>query len=1180
MIMSTNTAEKPNTANNLRVVGIGSSAGGLEVLKQLLGDVSKGDNLCMIIVQHLEPHHDSMMAEILSRHSELEVKQAENGDSIQTDKAYVIPPNRYISVESGSIKLTDIPENRLKRMPIDHLFTSIAETFHERCIGIILTGTGSDGTGGIQLIQEHGGLTIAQDPSEAAYDGMPRSAINSGSIDQVLKIAEMIPAMKHFIRYQSVKIIDQEKDTQQDQDELEDVMEYIRSQTEHDFRAYKRNSLSRRVRRRMGLNHISSISGYLEHLQSNPQELKTLLRDLLISVTHFFRDTEAFQALEKQLREYFDHTENRKREELRAWVPGCATGEEAYSIAILLLEQARIRDSASRVQVFGTDIDEKALEKARKGHYGEYIAGKIPPEYLDRYFIELEDGYKVTKTLRDAVLFSPQNILEDPPFSNLDLISCRNLLIYLQRDVHDKIFSTFHFALRKNGLLFLGNAETAGKSESLFTVLDRSHRIYKRRSNVSPRMLRSNKNPNRSPIFQGKKSEAQSKEGIPEYATLRSLTKAFGPAAAAIDNDDQIRYLHGKVGKYLELPGGEPRYEISDLLKKGLSARTMAAVRSVRNEGSTFDEIINYQDEGAWKTVRLVVMNADDSPGLLIIAFQEIKEYPEITVDQEIQSAEAKIIRSLEDELESTKAQLKSTVEEMESANEELRASNEEVLSMNEEFQSTNEELETSKEEMQSMNEELTTVNSELEEKIEQLEQANHDLENLFDSTDQAILFFDNKSRLRKYSNQAVQLFGLTVNDTGCSLKECPKTLQEMLDESELTAVFQENKRSRIEIKGSDGKWYQRKIFPYKKDTNQNNGIVAAYTNVTELKETQEELSQLLERYRSLSENSSDIIVRFDQEHRHIFINQHITSVVDISPEEYMGKTNQELGFPKKLCDFWDHHLRRAFKTGERQSTEFTIEDNDGRIRHFDWTLTPEQSKGKNTVLAVARDITDLINARDRLEKALADREVLIKDVHHRVKNNLFLLVGLLMMERKKLTRILDNPEPAVESLNKVMSRIQIISEIYRYLYETSGQAELLETPKFLKGLTDLIQKAYKERKIKLTVESENIMLPVNTAIPLGLIINEAITNSFKHAFPDGKKGNISVEFKKGEEQTAILRITDDGVGFSDNQEQDPESVGRSLITTLTEQIDGSLNLLSENGTRITITFPLPSKSG
>jgi two-component system CheB/CheR fusion protein len=800
----------------------------------------------------------------------------------------------------------------------------------------------------------------------------------------------------------------------------------------------------------------------------------------------------------------------------------------------------------------------------------------MPAEYLKRYFVELESGYRVSKPLREAVLFSPQNLLTDPPFSGLDLVSCRNVLIYLHRDTHDRLFGVFHFALNDGGLLFMGNAESIGSHEALFKTVDRPNHVYQKRSDTSAAANRTGfRSPAHHVLPTGQYRTRTRPNTSAEAATTRTIADVFGPAAIAVDADDKVRYLHGDANRYLALPSGEPRYELSKLLKTGLSARVMAAIRSVRDGHDQFDESVTFREESKWRSVRLVVRPTSTAPGLLMVAFEERGELPASEENIDSSSAEAEIIESLEKELETTRAELSTTVEEMESANEELKASNEEVLSMNEELQSTNEELETSKEEMQSLNEELTTVNSELEDKVTQLEHTNRDLESLLESSDLPILFFDSELRLRRYSERASGAFGLISTDIGRPFDSLPSRLTETVPEGHFAQARFASEPNQAEITDPDGSTFLLRVVPHRDDENNMSGVVATFTDVTELRKARDDLASSLERYRSLAENSTDIIARFDKEHRHLFVNRHIENVVEVATEDFLGKTNRELGFPAELCDLWDNRIDAALRSGQPQHAQFSVEDRYGERRIYDWTVTPEKRQGDQTVLAVAREVTELERARENLEKALADRDVLIRDVHHRVKNNLFLLVGLLMMERQKLTKLLEDPEPVVQSMDKLMARVRVISTIYSYLYESTGEAEWVHARQFVTGLTDLVRAAYAEHPVDLTVHCDDVHLPVDTSIPVGLIINEALTNAYKHAFPDGRSGNITVELVDLEDGKIRLSVEDDGIGFPEDSTQ---SIGQSLIHTLANQIDGSIEQTTDDGVTITIMFPVPEE--
>jgi two-component system CheB/CheR fusion protein len=1149
---------------------VGASAGGLEFLKRLCARVPENKELSVFIAQHLEPHHQSRLPELLASQTKLEVKEAEDGEDIRGNTIYTVPASAQMSVRGNRVHLSPVPESRLQRLPIDFLFRSLAEEYRENAVGVILTGNGSDGTAGIQSINEYGGLTVAQRPVQAPFTDMPRSAINSGSVDFVLDVEDMMRSIITFVEHSSEAKADQSGVTV----DVEQLLSRVNEFTGYDFSTYRRSTVRRRILRRMGLAHLESYEDYAELLDERPEELEALTRDLLVSVTRFFRNEDAFSELGRTVAEMLAEG-SLADDELRVWVPGCSRGEEAYSVAMLVADKIEEAGAPTRLQVFGTDIEKQALETARRGEYGDYLRGQVPERLLNKYFEQVPNGFRVVQKIRDSVMFTEHNLLMDPPFSSIDIVSCRNVLIYLDRNVHDPLLSLFHFSLRNEGLLFLGTAEGVGASDELFARAVRGQPVYRRRAEVQPRypQLPIQASGRRSFAARTRTGRSRERTGGPESSILRVLVSSLGLVAVAVDNTNAVRYVSGSVDGIFEIGSGQPSFSLDSLITEGISSRVMAAVRAARNSEERTDQMIRFRQGDRWRRGRMIVEPAAGEGELVILAFS-LEDKGEGSEASELErEGSEEIIRSLEEELAKTKSELHETAEEMQSYNEELKSTNEEIMSMNEELQSTNEELETSKEETQSLNEELQTVNAELEDKVKALENTNEDLENLLESSDQATLFFDADRRLRRYSKKAARLFDVLPSDVGNPLASLSPKLLNSLDFSRIDSAFDSAAPHQVEVEVPDEGSHLLRVLPFRRMSGESAGVVISVTDVNMLKDTQSRLTGAVKRYKSLAENSPDMIIRLTADGRVKYANSHFETLGGGSAEEATGRLLEELDLPSRLTEPWKKAISECLADGAVHRQLIDVTDDRGERRTFDWTVIPEPAGDDEeaTALTVGRDVTETERVKESLEDALSDREVLIRDVHHRVKTNLFMLNGLLFMEREKLREEFSQPGPALESLNKTMRRVEVISAIYSYLYQHSGNAEFVEAREFINGLVDLVRKAHAERKVALTVNCASMRISIDTAVPLSLVISEALTNAYRHAF--AAEGSIELTLEAAADDWAKLSIRDDGVGIT-NAEEELRSGGLELMRTLLRQIKGEIELRVDGGTEISVRFP------
>ncbi len=831
-------------------VGVGASAGGLDALKKFLSNIPKDNGMAYIIVQHMDPNQKSGLVNILSRSTYMEVNQIEDGTKVMPEHVYVIPPNKDLGILDGNLQLMEPTEPHGLRLPIDYFFTSLGQDQRDKSVGIILSGFGSDGSNGLKVIKANGGICIAQDPSTAGSESMPNSAINTGLVDMVLTPEEMSEKLISY-NNSSTKILKEilspEDGTIQ---ALRKIFILIRNRTGQDFSQYKKNTINRRIGRRMNIHQIDDITQYLRYLQQTPNEIDLLYNEFLINVTNFFRDPDAFESLKNgALMKLIE--EKNDGEVLRVWVPGCSSGEEIYSIAIIIKELLDKTHKHLEVQIFGTDLDENAIKKARSGTYSN-IAEEITPERLNNFFYKKDGLYTIKKEIRDMVIFSIHNVITDPPFTQLDLISCRNLLIYLEVKAQEKVLSNFRYALKKDGILFIGPSENIGEFFDSFSVVENKWKIYK---SVKSNTMRFNHIPIRKtnylqPLayrdtkFDLNNPNQQNNDMNIVNIAEENLIDLYAPPSAVINKGGDILYIHGRLGEYLEPSEGKAHMNILDMARNGLKSVLSTVIQNaISNNRKVISEDVNVENEYKNQFIKLTVTPLKDSEnirGLLIVSFEESSQENKIKLNFDNKSNNQ--IKALANELKITKERLNKTIEDLTTSNEELKSANEELQSMNEESQSTNEELETSKEELQSINEELTTVNTELQIKIDELTHINDDMTNLFNSTDIAIIFVDNKLNIRRFTNESTKLIKLINSDIGRPLSDISTNIRYSDLVYDIKDVISKVILKEKEVKTTDNKWYKVRITPYKTSNNIIDGATVTFVDISYLKNIQEKI--------------------------------------------------------------------------------------------------------------------------------------------------------------------------------------------------------------------------------------------------------------------------------------------------------------------------------------------------
>ncbi|OYY67040.1 MAG: SAM-dependent methyltransferase [Burkholderiales bacterium 28-67-8] len=829
------------------IVALGASAGGLEAYEQFFRVMPVDSGYAFVLVQHLDPRHASLLTEILQRSTTMPVVEAVDQMELLPNRVHAIPPNRDMLVMQGRLRLHLPLEPHGQRMPIDSFFRSLASDQGDRAVGIILSGSGSDGTLGMRAIFGAGGLCLVQDPDTAKFAGMPQSALHAGYVNQVLRIDKMpqaLHAAAQMLPARRTSAVSSSSGAAADPAGVDRILALLRSATGHDFSQYKKQTIGRRIERRMAQHLTTSTEVYARYLQQQPQELKALFRELLINVTSFFRDPEAFDALKREVLPAMIQAKSADLP-LRIWVAGCSTGEEAYSIAMVLRELMEGAPHQLKIQFYATDLDDEAIATARAGLYPLNIAQDVSPERLRRFFLLEGDSYRVKKDIREMVVFAVQNLIQDPPFTRLDLLSCRNVMIYLEPELQGRVVPAFHYALRPGGVLFLSPSESIGSHTELFEPLNRKWNFFRARpSFASTRtMLTSGLKWTVDPGSPGYHSPVQpGRDGtnMVEFAK-RALLQSFAPPAVLTDVHGEVLYVHGDTGKFLRVAQGQPSRSVTDMAREGLELELREALRRAGSKSqATINQRVTIRDDGHLLPVDLSVRLLPDvqtGRTLLLLSFQERSDGAEGAVAVTPKPRARPVpqrVSDLELELDYARTRLKSLLEEQQASNEELKSINEELQSTNEELQSSNEELETSKEELQSVNEELVTVNSELQTKIEQMVGMQDDMKNLLENIRVGTVFLDTKLQIRRFTREATRVYRLLASDLGRPLADIRTELQGGDPIADARTVLDSLSSIERELSLPDGTWFLTRTQPYRTVDNVIDGVVLTFTDVTE----------------------------------------------------------------------------------------------------------------------------------------------------------------------------------------------------------------------------------------------------------------------------------------------------------------------------------------------------------
>lgn len=979
------------------IVGIGASAGGVQALQQFFRNVPEDSGIAYVVILHLSPDHDSQLARVLQVETQIPVAQVTEKIELKPDHIYVVPPNCHLTIEQDYIAVLPNLHIEERRAPVDIFFRSLADEHGPRSISVILSGTGANGSMGLKRIKERGGATYVQNPRQAEFNEMPRNAIATELVDEVLNV-EDIP--RRIIAYRdgqgTVEIIEDNKNQPSPQQQaLREIFTQLRVRTGHDFSNYKRPTLMRRLERRLNVHNLPDLPAYMAFLQAHPEETQALLKDLLISVTNFFRDAKAFSALEHDVLPAI-FSGKTSADQIRVWVAGCATGEEAYSIAMLCAEQAHSMMDPPKVQIFATDIDETAIATAREGLYTINDAADVSPERLRLFFTSDGDEYRVRREIREMVLFANHNFLKDPPFSKLDLVTCRNVLIYLNSTAQQRVIETFHFALKPKKFLFLGTSESVDGASDLYALHSREHHIFQARE-VGPRSYPvPDAVPQLLPKTDMRQESDEHQSQRMSYGELHQrMLEQYAPPSVVVNQEYEIVHMSERAGKYFEFAGGEPSQNLLKLIRPQIRLELRSALyQAVQNKTAVEARNIKLSIDGQPHSldihVRPVLEANDTARGFILVIFQpsEASEAEESAV---MLASVEPVARQLEEELIGLKTQLRTSIEYHEYQAEELKASNEELQAMNEELRSAAEELETSKEELQSINEELRTVNQELKVKIEETSVTSNNLQNLINSANVGTIFLDRNFTIRLFTPAILEIFNLKSGDYGRPVSDITNKLQydHLIQDAEV--VLEKLSLLEREVTTSDDRFFLMRLLPYRTSDDRISGVVITFFDITTRKKSEEALRQSEENYRTqlqqevkirtaeleeskeqfatLIENTPDVITRWNRDLKLVFANTALKSYPLLGNKNQMGKINGLIGILEGNDISFLESLHKAFDTGETVEY-FSVFDTPEGESHFYSRLTPEKNAAGEveTILSIARDITEIRTAEREIK--------------------------------------------------------------------------------------------------------------------------------------------------------------------------------------------------------------------
>jgi two-component system, chemotaxis family, CheB/CheR fusion protein len=1185
------------------VVGVGASAGGLEAFTQLLKHIPTDTGMAFVLIQHLDPSHASLLTEILAKATAMPVTEVADGIEVLPDRVYIIPPNREMLLVGNSLQLSPREKIHGRHLPIDRFFQSLATHRQQRAIAVVLSGSDGDGAIGLAAVKAAGGITFAQDAS-SRFGGMPDRAIATGCVDFVMSpegIAAELTSISRHADVAEIPLPQLVEVSPESEETLTTIFSLLKQHKGVDFTGYKPATLKRRILRRMALHNLERWEDYVDYLRTQPAELEDLERDLLINVTSFFRDPATFHALTSKV---FPVILAQKFPEfrLRIWVAGCSTGEEAYSLAICLLEYLEIAKIQIPIQIFATDISEAAIDFARTGIYKPGMMGGVSPDRLGRFFVAVAGGYQIGKPVRELCVFARQNLIADPPFSQLDLICCRNVSIYFGAELQKRLIPIFHYALKPDSFLMLGTAESIGNSANLFAPVDKKSKLYVRQ--VAPRSpyLRFNSSDRAlervkpmMPIDEDNRSDIDL-----DLAADRIVLDRYAPVGVTIDNNMNIVQFRGQTGAYLEPATGKPSFNLFKMAKPGLAIELRAAVYKAKQQ----QEIVRHEDlqletaEGV-KSINIEVIPFQIDTGnrrYYLVLFQEspiaIGEILDSTLALPLPTKKNKQLETtrLEQELATTREYLQAIIEERESSNQALQVANEEILSSNEELQSTNEELETSQEELQATNEELHTINEELNSRNAELNQINNDLQNLLSSINIPILMLDGELRIRRFTTLAQPIFNLIPTDLGRPFSDIqPNIAIPDLGESILEVIDTLTSKER-EVQDRTGHWYSLRIRPYRTIDNRIDGVTIGLIDIDTLKRSATIVETARDYANAIVETVRQPLIVVDAQFRVIRANQCFYESFGLTPAQTDRQSifeleNGEWDLPSlrslletilaegvEFQDFevvqtigFQGDVERGAGSGERGGRESRILLLNAR------TIVDEREE--QSILLAIEDITERRQAEAQTQNSLAEKEVLLREIHHRVKNNLQIVSSLLSLQSNRVT----DPQ-ASEILQDSQDRVQAMALIHEILHQSPNLAAL-NFSEYIQTLVNRLSTGHNIDRslLYLRVEIEaGVTIDVDRAVICGSIVNELVTNAFKHGFSGDRSGEVTIELVTTGDNFLILSVANNGRSLPlDFDISNVRSMGLNLVMSLVRQIQGELVVETGDLTIFKITFPL-----
>ncbi|NRR33324.1 PAS domain S-box protein [Oxalobacteraceae bacterium] len=1150
------------------IVGVGASAGGLQALKTFFANLPSDPGMAFVVVMHLSPTHASNASAILQRETALPVTEVLKPVHIEKNTVYVISPNKHLEMVDGYLRVLDRKPGHGQPVAIDQFFRTLANAHGDRAIGIILSGTGSDGANSLSLLKDQGGVVIVQDPEQAEYSGMPHAAIETGQVDFVLPV-EAIPRKLNDLwrNAQQIRLpLDTDSDTligdlasssasQGAEEALRDILNLLRSRTGHDFYKYKRATVLRRLERRLQVREVPNLQAYRDLLKEDPAESHALLGDLLIGVTQFFRDREAFEVLERDIIPAL-FADKSSTDQLRVWTAACSTGEETYSLAILLAEYASRLAAPPELQIFGSDIDDRAITQARAGLYPQSIADEITPARLAEYFNKEDSHFRIKKTLRDNILFASHNLLRDPPFSKLDLISCRNVLIYLNRDTHAQVLEMFHFALNPNGYLFLGSSESADTVAEFFVPVDKKNRIY--RAKPVSRLTRTPISMSVEPAMRAATHDVlpvADKHKLSFSSIHQRVLAESAPPSVLVDVKSDIVHMSEGTSEFLRHIAGEPSRNLIALVEPELRLELRTALfRATQTGKSVETRRIRMERGGRLFFVNITArpfFDANSSSDFVLVIFHQVEQTTDEMVPNSEGVAQDAILSGLEEDLQRTKAQLQDTIEHSETSNEELKASNEELQAINEELRSATEELETSKEELQSVNEELVTVNHELKNKIEETSKVNDDLQNLIASTDFATVFVDRGMRIKRYTPRTADLFNIIPGDVGRSLHDITHKLDYPELANDALTSFETLRAVEREVLSEDGRWFIARLLPYRTVHDRIDGAVLTFIDITKRRHAEEKMRASEERMRLVADSTKDYaIITTNREGLITSFNSGAERMFGYTEDELLGKPDdiiftpedRELGVPQD-------EKQRAREDGRAEDERWHLRK-DGSRFYCSGVMTPLADGEFYGYAKIGRDLTGRLEqekqraeqlSREQLKLAEAESANALKDeflaiMSHELKHplNLIHLNAELLLRIPEIKQSPLAAKAADTIRGAANSQAKIINDLLDLSRLNTGTMTLatrdLDLRDTLASLVDLLRSGPTAAALSFsTAFCEQAVVVRADPLRIEQVIWNLLDNAIKFT-PAG--GAVAVSLRM-EENFARIDVSDTGRGIA-----------------------------------------------